>query len=80
MQQLKEAKERLQARLTLYQMKERPVPGDGNCQMPSLSDQLFQSFMYAGAIRANIVAWLRRNGELELVRILFCSVFVALSS
>jgi hypothetical protein len=51
-------------------MQERPIPGDGNCQFASLSDQLFGTLFYADAIRANIVGWLRRNGDLELVRFL----------
>jgi hypothetical protein len=49
-------------------MQEQPIPGDGNCQFASLSDQLFGTVHYADAIRANVVGWLRRNGDLELVR------------
>ncbi|XP_049849431.1 OTU domain-containing protein DDB_G0284757-like [Schistocerca gregaria] len=62
-----ETKQRMRERLALYSMRERKeVPQDGNCQMNSLSDQLYGTFEYAGYIRGQIVAWLRKNAEMEL--------------
>lgn len=60
------AKERLRYRLELYDLVERPVPGDGNCQFYSLSDQLYGSLGYASDIRAKIVQWLQAHQELQL--------------
>jgi len=61
------AKKRLQDRLKLYGMEQRKeVPGDGNCQMHSLSDQLCGSFEYSRFIRRSVVSWLRANGDLKL--------------
>lgn len=61
-----DAKERLRRRLELYGFKEKEVPGDGNCQMSSLSYQLFETFDHADDIRKCIVNWLRENKELEI--------------
>jgi len=44
----------------------KEVPGDGNCQMHSLSDQLCGNFSYSKFLRRSIVTWLRANGELKL--------------
>lgn len=61
------AKERLKQRLELFQMKEtREIPGDGNCQMYSISDQLWKSLDRHRFVRLDIVGWLRRNADLEL--------------
>jgi len=61
------AKTRLKGRLALYSMKERrEIPGDGNCQMLSIADQLFRDLSRHTQIRANIVSWLRENKNLKL--------------
>lgn len=59
--------ERLKRRVALYGLKEeKEVPGDGNCQFYSLSDQLYNDFQHAAQIRQYCVAWLYKNSELEL--------------
>jgi len=61
------AKRRLEERMKLYGLEsKKEVPGDGNCQMHSISDQLTGTFDYARFIRRSIVAWLRAHGELKL--------------
>lgn len=61
-----DTKERLKRRLDLYGFREVEVPGDGNCQMSSLSFQIFGNFENAQDVRLLIVGWLRSNGDLEL--------------
>lgn len=56
--------ERLLERLRLYDMVERNVPGDGNCQFRSLSDQLYGSADHHGSVRDQIVQQLRSNPEM----------------
>lgn len=59
--------ERLKRRITLYGLREeKEVPGDGNCQFYSLSDQLYNDFKHAAQIRNNCVQWLWKHGEMEL--------------
>lgn len=59
--------ERLKRRIALFGLVEhKKVPGDGNCQFYSLSDQLYGDFDHAAQIRAYAVAWLRDNAEMEL--------------
>jgi hypothetical protein len=59
--------ERLKRRISLFGLVEhKQVPGDGNCQFSSLSDQLYRDFAHAAQIRAHCVAWLRLNAEMEL--------------
>jgi hypothetical protein len=59
--------ERLERRIALFGLVQpRQVPGDGNCQFYSLSDQLYGDFAHAAQIRAQCVAWLRHNAEMEL--------------
>ena len=53
-------KARLQLRLDMYALEERAVPGDGNCQFASLSDQLFGSPEHHGEVRALVARQLRR--------------------
>jgi len=61
------AKELLDKRMNLYGIEtKRPIPGDGNCQFYSLSDQLCGKLDHAGFLRKSIVHWLRNNGDLEL--------------
>jgi len=61
------AKKRLEQRMSLYGVETRKeVPGDGNCQMHSLSDQLTGTFNYAKFIRREIVSWIRAHGDLKL--------------
>jgi hypothetical protein len=59
--------QRLRERMKLYNLIERrSIPGDGNCQMYSLSDQLWGTLEYAGLVRSVVVQWLRKNGDLIL--------------
>eukprot|EP01130_Rhizamoeba_saxonica_P005217 TRINITY_DN2090_c0_g1_i1.p1 TRINITY_DN2090_c0_g1~~TRINITY_DN2090_c0_g1_i1.p1 ORF type:complete len:504 (-),score=104.50 TRINITY_DN2090_c0_g1_i1:44-1510(-) len=59
--------ERLKERMKLYGLEtRRKIPGDGNCQMYSLSDQLCGSLKHATFIRRSIIQWLRANADLEL--------------
>ncbi|EGC34446.1 hypothetical protein DICPUDRAFT_79811 [Dictyostelium purpureum] len=56
------AQKRLDERLKLYQLKNNKViPGDGNCQMHSLSDQIYGNLNHSSEIRIAIVQWLRKN-------------------
>ncbi|EGC32306.1 hypothetical protein DICPUDRAFT_155763 [Dictyostelium purpureum] len=53
---------RLNERIELYQlMPKKEIPGDGNCQMHALSDQIFGDLEHSVIIRNNIVDWLRQN-------------------
>jgi hypothetical protein len=62
------AKKRLQKRMAIHGVEiKREVPGDGNCQMHSLCDQLCDNFTYSRFIRRSIVNWLKANGDLKLV-------------
>ncbi|XP_024031717.1 uncharacterized protein LOC21396225 isoform X2 [Morus notabilis] len=47
--------ERLLERLQLYDLVERRVQGDGNCQFRALSDQLYRSAEHHGFVRQQIV-------------------------
>ena len=59
--------ERLKRRIALFGLEEhKQVPGDGNCQFYSLSDQLYNDFMHAHIIRAYAVNWLRNHGDMKL--------------
>jgi len=63
-----EAETRLKERLKLYGLEaRRDIPGDGNCQMYSLSHQLTDTIKHAKFIRRSVVSWLRKNAELQLV-------------
>lgn len=58
------AHSRLMLRLEAAGMKQKSViPGDGNCQFHSISDQLFDSLEQSAWVRAQIVAWLKSHGE-----------------
>jgi len=62
-----EVKNRLNERLTLYGVKAlREIPGDGNCQMYSLSDQLCGNLKHSKFIRRTLINWLRKNSETPL--------------
>jgi len=63
-----EAKDRLVQRMKLKKVRESAnvIPGDGNCLMHSLSDQLTRNLNHHGHIRARLVAWLRSNSKLAL--------------
>jgi len=62
-----EDKTRLNERLKLYGVKAlREIPGDGNCQMYSLSDQLSGNLKHSKFIRRTLINWLRRNSETPL--------------
>jgi len=62
-----EAHSRLKQRMQLYGVKaRREIPGDGNCQMHSLSDQLCGNLSHAKHIRRRLVSWLKAHASLEL--------------
>jgi len=62
-----EAEHRLKERMALYGLESRrDIPGDGNCQMYSLSDQLTGSIEHAPFIRRALVKWLRDHSHVVL--------------
>jgi len=64
---VKKQKQRLQERLELYQLKpRRDIPGDGNCQMYAVSDQMYDRIDKSVEIRKNTVVWLRNHRDWEL--------------
>jgi hypothetical protein len=57
-----EAERRLKERMDQYQLEsKRFIPGDGNCQFTSLSDQLTNEIAHAPFIRRTVVSWLVLN-------------------
>lgn len=55
---------RLLERINFAGMKQKSViPGDGNCQFHSLSDQIFDNIQQTHWIRNRIVLWLREHGN-----------------
>jgi len=59
-----EAKKRLAERMEYYELEpRREIPGDGNCQFSSLSDQLTNSLQHSGFIRKLCVSWLDLNSD-----------------
>ncbi|KAF8042614.1 hypothetical protein BT93_A1064 [Corymbia citriodora subsp. variegata] len=56
--------ERLRERLQLYDLVERKVEGDGNCQFRALSDQLYETSENHEYVRGEIVKQLRTLREL----------------
>ncbi|XP_010112213.2 uncharacterized protein LOC21396225 isoform X1 [Morus notabilis] len=56
--------ERLLERLQLYDLVERRVQGDGNCQFRALSDQLYRSAEHHGFVRQQIVEQLKGHPEM----------------
>ncbi|KAL6781409.1 hypothetical protein ACKKBG_A11040 [Auxenochlorella protothecoides x Auxenochlorella symbiontica] len=52
---------RLQLRLDLFGLSERPVVGDGACQFRALADQLYGSQDAHALVRESVVAQLRRQ-------------------
>eukprot|EP01132_Coremiostelium_polycephalum_P003572 gene3572-4451_t len=58
------AQKRLSERLELYMLKNsKEIPGDGNCQMHALSDQIYGDLNHSFEIRKTIVDWLRKNKD-----------------
>ncbi|EGC38685.1 hypothetical protein DICPUDRAFT_148621 [Dictyostelium purpureum] len=58
---------RLNERIQLYGlMIRREIPGDGNCQMHSLSDQIYGDLDHSTLIRNVIINWLRINRGFKL--------------
>lgn len=58
---------RLMMRLEAAGMKQKSViPGDGNCQFHSISDQLFDGLEQSAWVRQQIVQWLKTHGDWEL--------------
>lgn len=59
---------RLKERMEYYNLEvRRDIPGDGNCQFYSLSDQLTNTINHASFIRRSLVNWLRLNSDTILV-------------
>jgi len=62
-----EAEKRLKERMDHYQLEPRKfIPGDGNCQFSSLSDQLTNDISHAAFIRRSVVNWLTINSDTVL--------------
>ncbi|EGC29451.1 hypothetical protein DICPUDRAFT_84523 [Dictyostelium purpureum] len=79
--EVEKAHKRLNKRLELYQLMERrEIPGDGNCQMHALSDQLYGNLNHSRAIRNIIVTWLRKNRGFSLSNGATLSEFVTTTS
>jgi len=58
---------RLNERLKLCKLKEkRVIPGDGNCQFASISDQLYDNLDRAAEIRMEAINWLLKNRNWKL--------------
>ncbi|EGC31870.1 hypothetical protein DICPUDRAFT_10755, partial [Dictyostelium purpureum] len=59
--------QRLNERLELYSLENnRDIPGDGNCQMHALSDQIYGDLNHSFEIRRAIATWLIKNKNLVL--------------
>ncbi|KAG2492762.1 hypothetical protein HYH03_008927 [Edaphochlamys debaryana] len=56
-------RQRLLQTLKVYDLAERQVAGDGNCQFRALSDQLYGNPDHHAAVRSAVVSQLRRNAE-----------------
>jgi len=62
-----ENRNRLNERLKLCKLKEkRVIPGDGNCQFASISDQLYNEIDRASEIRKDAINWLLNNRNWKL--------------
>lgn len=59
-------KERVENRLEKIGLRTKDVPGDGNCQFYSISDQLFGEISYANDIRKKAAEWLQENPNKEI--------------
>lgn len=59
----KEHATRLKKRLGEAGLKEKKMPGDGNCQFASLSDQLYQTHTMHAQVRAFVVAWMKTYSD-----------------
>jgi len=58
---------RLDQRLQKCGLKEkREIPGDGNCQFTSISDQLFNTLENTNRLRLEAVQWLRQHKDWKL--------------
>ncbi|EGC29309.1 hypothetical protein DICPUDRAFT_159121 [Dictyostelium purpureum] len=72
---------RLKERIQLYSlMVRREIPGDGNCQIHSLSDQIYGDLCHSRLIRSNIAQWLRNNKDFKLPNGASLSNFVSEAS
>ena len=72
----KENKERLEDRLQKNGFRVKDVPGDGNCQFYSISDQMYGDISHAEEIRKDAADWLRRNSDKDVNGIpLSCFIF-----
>ncbi|EGC28943.1 hypothetical protein DICPUDRAFT_159545 [Dictyostelium purpureum] len=72
---------RLKERIKLYSlMVRREIPGDGNCQIHSLSDQIYGDLCHSRLIRSNIAQWLRNNKDFKLPNGATLSNFVSEAS
>ncbi|KAJ7515712.1 hypothetical protein O6H91_22G024600 [Diphasiastrum complanatum] len=55
--------QRLWERLELYGLRERKIPGDGNCQFRALSDQLYRTSEHHKFVRKQIVRQLKSHPD-----------------
>eukprot|EP01105_Mastigella_eilhardi_P028406 TRINITY_DN9334_c0_g3_i1.p1 TRINITY_DN9334_c0_g3~~TRINITY_DN9334_c0_g3_i1.p1 ORF type:complete len:521 (+),score=142.52 TRINITY_DN9334_c0_g3_i1:49-1611(+) len=61
------ARQRMKERLAMFGLRERrDIPGDGNCQFYSLSDQLFDAISHAPEVRHAAVDWLEAHCEWDV--------------
>lgn len=56
-------RQRLLDNLKLYQLVEKEVKGDGNCQFRALSDQLYETSTHHSGVRQQVVKQLRSSPE-----------------
>lgn len=56
--------QRLLDRLTLYDLRELKIPGDGNCQFRALSDQFYRTPKHHEFVRQQVVEQLKSEPEL----------------
>jgi len=64
---LEKNRKRLNERLRLCKLKEkRFIPGDGNCQFASISDQLYDDLDHAASVRSEAINWLLKNRNWKL--------------
>ncbi|EGC30731.1 hypothetical protein DICPUDRAFT_157493 [Dictyostelium purpureum] len=81
MNQVQMAEIRLMERLQLYGLIiNRDIPGDGNCQMHAISDQIYGDLNHSRYIRNIIVIWLRNNKGFKLSNGATLSDFVSAAS
>lgn len=64
--ELSVAKQRLQARLEPWGLRQHEVAGDGNCLFAAVSHQYYGDVSHATTLRERAVSWMRQNANLVL--------------